>query len=85
STGSSALTYTFEVAADAGFAQKNYTKDNVAGGANGNTSQTIDRLGGSRTYYWRVQANLGGAAGPYSVVQTFTIGPEVILGTPTLT
>jgi hypothetical protein len=85
STGASALTYTFEVAGDAAFARKVYTKENVAAGANGTTSQSIDKLGGSQAYYWRVQANAGSGAGPFSVVQTFTVGPEVVLGTPNLT
>jgi hypothetical protein len=84
-TGTTALTYTFEVAGDTAFARKVYTKESVAGGANGTTSQTVDRLAGSQTYYWRVQANSGSGAGPFSAVQTFTIGPEVILGTPNLT
>ena len=83
-TGSSPLTYTFEVAGDAGFARNDYTRDNVATGANGTTSLTIDRLGGGRTYYWRVQANSATGAGPYSTVRTFTLGPEVVLGTPIL-
>ena len=83
-TSSSPLTYTFEVAGDAGFARKDYTRDNVATGANGTTSLTIDRLGGGRSYYWRVQANSSTGAGPYSTVRTFTLGPEVILGTPIL-
>ena len=83
-TGTSPLTYTFEVATDAGFARKAYTKENVAAGANGTTSQSIGVLGGSQTYYWRVQANPDTGGGPYSVVSPFTIGPEVVLATPTL-
>ena len=84
STGSSPLTYTFEVAGDAGFTRQDYARGNVASGANGTTSLTIDRLGGGRTYYWRVQANSPAGAGPYSTVRTFTLGPEVVLGTPIL-
>src|SRR5216684_7659826 len=37
STGTTALTYTFEVATDAGFAGKVYEKSGVAGGANNQT------------------------------------------------
>jgi hypothetical protein len=82
-TGSAALSYTFEVAGDAGFARKDYSRENVPAGG-GTTSLTIDKLGGARSYYWRVQANLPSGPGPYSAVRTFTVGPEVVLGTPTL-
>lgn len=83
-TGTSALTYTFEVAADTGFTRKDYTKENVAAGAGGTTSVTLDKLGGSRTYYWRVRTSSSSTPGPYSSIRTFTIGPEVVLGTPVL-
>jgi hypothetical protein len=82
-TGSSSLTYTFQVAADAGFTQMAFSRDNVPAGSGGTTSLAIDRLAGNRAYYWRVQANTSGP-GPYSAVRSFTIGPEVVLGTPVL-
>jgi hypothetical protein len=84
STGTSPLTYTFEVASDAAFTRKDFTRENVAGGAEGTTTLTIDKLAGARQYYWRVQANAARNASPYSTVRTFTVGPEVVLGTPTL-
>jgi hypothetical protein len=84
STGTTALTYTFEVASDTGFARRDFARENVTGGANGTTSLALDKLAGSHQYYWRVQANSSGGGGPYSAVRTFTIGPEVVLGTPTL-
>lgn len=84
-TGSSALTYTFEVAGDAGFSRLDFSRNDVPAGAGGSTSINVDKLGGSRTYYWRVRANSGSGAGPYSQVRTFNIGPEVVLGTPVLT
>src|SRR5436309_13302009 len=52
-TQGSAATYTFEVASDAAFATKVYTKSGVAQGASGQTSLTIDRLGAGADYYWR--------------------------------
>lgn len=81
-TGSTALTYTFEVATDTGFASKVYTKE-VSEGSNGQTSVTIDKLPASKTYYWRARSNVAGG-GPYSRSRSFIIGPEVILQTPTL-
>jgi len=80
-TGSAALTYTFEVATDAGFANKVFTKDNVAEGAGGQTILTLDRLSPAKTYFWRARS---GSAGPSSKVRSFSIGPEVILQTPVL-
>jgi hypothetical protein len=83
-TGTAALSYTFEVASDAAFTRKDFARENVAGGAGGTTNLAIDKLAGSHQYYWRVQANAPGSSGPYSAVRTFTIGPEVVLGTPVL-
>src|SRR5262249_3063817 len=73
-TGSTALTYTFEVASDAGFGSRVYSKDGVAEGSNGQTSLRIDRIAPDRTYFWRSRANSGSQAGPYSTVRSFTIG-----------
>jgi hypothetical protein len=84
STSTTTLSYTFEVASDAAFTRKDFTRENVAGGADGTTRVSLDKLAGSHQYYWRVQANAGRSAGPYSAVRTFTIGPEVVLGTPAL-
>lgn len=83
-TGSTALTYTFEVASDSGFASKVYTKDGVSEGGDGQTSLTIDKLAGARLYYWHARSNSGTTQGLYSSARSFTIGPEVVLGTPVL-
>jgi hypothetical protein len=80
-TSSAALAYSFEVATDAGFASKVYTKDNVAEGAGGQTSLTLDKLSPAKTYFWRARS---GSAGPASKVRSFSIGPEVILQAPVL-
>src|SRR5229473_7270021 len=82
-TGTTALTYTFEVATDGTFANRVYTKDNVAEGS-GQTALKIDRITPDKTYYWRARANSGSQAGPNSAVRSFGIGPEVILQAPTL-
>ena len=83
-TGSTALTYTFEVASDSGFAGKVYTKDGVAEGGGGQTSLTIDKLTGARTYFWHARSNSGTTQGLFSTPRSFAVGPEVILGTPVL-
>lgn len=82
-TGSSPLTYTFQVAGDPGFARLDFSRENVAAG-NGTTSVQLSQLSGSRTYYWRVQANLSSGVGPWSQTRQFDVGPEVVLGTPVL-
>ncbi len=82
-TGSTPLTYTFEVASDSGFATIVQTKGNVAQGA-GQTSVALDKLAGNKTYYWRARTNAGGTVGPNSKVRTLVVGPEVALQTPVL-
>src|SRR3954453_9131129 len=80
-SGTSPLTYSLEVASDAAFATKVYTKDGVAAG-NGNTSLKIDKLTPNKSYFWRARAVSGSLNGPYTEVRGFGIGPEVILAQP---
>jgi hypothetical protein len=82
-TGTTALTYGFEVATDAGFAAKVYSKDGVAEGP-GLTALKIDRLAGAKTYYWRAKATSGSLAGPYTSPRSFAVGPEVVIQVPVL-
>ncbi len=82
--GTSALTYTVEVASDAAFTRKDFVRENVAEVASGTTTVTIDRLPGARQYFWRFQVNAPRQPGPYSAVRSLSVGPEVVLGTPTL-
>ena len=84
STGSTALTYTFEVASDSGFASKAFTKDAVAEGSGGTTTLRLDKLAADRTYFWRARASSGSLAGPFTKARTFKVGPEVILQAPVL-
>lgn len=82
-TGSSPITYTFQVATDAAFSRVVQTQENVAQGAARATSTNLSQLDGPQTYFWRAQANISAGAGPYSAIQVFTVGPRVVLGTPT--
>jgi hypothetical protein len=79
STGTAALTYTFEVATDAAFANKVYSKDSVAEGS-GQTALKIDKINPAQSYFWRARAT----GGSNSAVRGFSIGPEVILQAPVL-
>jgi hypothetical protein len=83
STGSSPLTYTFDVATDAAFGSIAVSKGGIAAGS-GTTSVVLDKLSGSKTYYWRARADVPSGNGPYSAVRSFALGPEVVLGTPVL-
>jgi len=84
STGTTPLTYTFEIATDIGFASRVYTKESVPEGSGGQTSLRTDRITPDKTYFWRARAVSGSQQGPNSVTRSFTIGPEVILQTPVL-
>jgi hypothetical protein len=81
-TTTSAVTYTFEVASDAGFASKVQIKDGVPQGANGQTSVKLDPLAGGRDYYWHARVNTGGSAGQFSAAVKFTVGGTVVLSAP---
>jgi hypothetical protein len=80
-SGTTALTYTFEVASDAAFGTKVFSKDGVAAGS-GTTSLKIDKLPANKSYFWRSRAQSGSLSGPYTEVRGFGIGPEVILAQP---
>lgn len=84
STKSTPLTYTFEVATDAAFANKVYSKSAVAQGAGAQTSLPIDKLKGATSYFWRARCNDGSADGPNAKAKTFTVGPEVVIQAPVL-
>jgi len=81
-TQNATATYTFEVATDAAFASKAFTKGGVPQGSSGQTSLTIDRIGAGADYFWHARAEGGGTIGPFSAARRLTIGPEVILQAP---
>src|SRR3954466_6504856 len=81
-SGKTPLTYTFEVATDAAFGTKVFSRDGVAAGSS-TTSLKIDKLTANKTYYWRARAQSGSLAGPFTDGRAFGIGPEVVLAQPT--
>src|SRR6478736_4611541 len=85
STGPRPLNYVFEVATDAGFANKVFQRDGVQPGVEGRTSLRLpDALGSGRGYYWRAKAQDGANAGPYSSAATFTVFTPVAFEKPGL-
>lgn len=84
-TGQRPLNYVFEVATDAGFANKVFQRDGVQPGTEGRTSLRLpDALGTGRGYYWRAKAQDGANTGPYSSAATFTVFTPVAFEKPTL-
>lgn len=85
STGVRPLSYVFEVAADTGFSNTVFVRENVGPGNGGRTSiQLPDRLTPERTYYWRVRAQDGANAGPYSAPASFDIFTPIVIESPVL-
>lgn len=76
------VTYTFEVASDAGFTTKAQVKDNIAEGTAGQTSVTLDALPAAKDYYWHVRASGGGTTGVFGATFKFTIGPAIAISAP---
>jgi hypothetical protein len=82
-TGPVTPTYTVEVATDAGFSNKVFTKDGIAEGSGGTTSVQISALAGSTLYYWRSKAVLDGVTGQPSPALNFLVQPQVVISPPT--
>lgn len=82
-TGQRPLSYTFEVALDASFVNKVFSKDSVPQGDNGRTSVKMsDAPTNGRTYYWRVKAYDGANTGPYSSTANFGISLPIVIEAP---
>lgn len=74
------LSYLFEVATDAQFASKVFTKSDVVPGATGRTSVVLPQLESEKTYFWRALAQDGTNTGTYAAAASFSIyTPAVIL------
>jgi hypothetical protein len=81
--GQRPLEYSFEVAADADFTTKVFTRDGITPGSNGQTSIKLpDPLAPNHTYYWRSKAEDGANTGPYSASVYFTVVVPIVLEAP---
>jgi hypothetical protein len=86
-TASATATYALEIATDAGFANKVFTRDGIPEGGGDTTTVTVSSLAaasGNVTYYWRWMAAVDGTASPPSATQSFVIQQQIVLGAPTL-
>lgn len=83
SNGPRPLTYTFELATDAGFTNKVLSRDSVSPGSDGRTSLKLpDPLASGRTYYWRARAQDGANTGPYSAAANFDVFTPTAIDQP---
>jgi len=84
-TGVRPLTYVFEVAADAGFTNVVFSREGVQPGDGGRTSLRLpDRLAPEHSYFWRVKAQDGANAGPYSSAANFDVFTPIVIDLPEL-
>ena len=73
------LSYVFEVASDAQFAQKVYSKASVPAGDGQTSNRLSDVLAAAGTYYWRARAEDGANTGSYTNSVAFTIYVPVVI------
>jgi hypothetical protein len=83
-TGVRPLTYLFEIATDAAFNNKVFTRDGVAPGATQTSLRLPDPLATGRTYYWRAKAQDGANASDYSNIASFDVYTPIVIQAPTL-
>lgn len=86
SNGPRPLTYSFDIATDAAFTNKVFSREAIAQGEGGRTSlRMTDTLGTGRTYYWRARAEDGANTGPYANPAAFEIFTPIVIDVPGLT
>jgi hypothetical protein len=78
--GAASASYTFEIATDAGFANKIATQ--TVSQATGQTTMTLGVLAPGTDYYWHVRTTSGGTVGAFTPASKFTIGPAVVIQVP---
>ena len=84
-TGVRPLNYLFEVATDAGFANKVFSLEGIVPGTTGRTVVRLpNALAPERSYYWRARAQDGANTGPFSPAAFFNVFTPVVLGRPIL-
>jgi hypothetical protein len=83
SNGVRPLSYVFEIATDAAFGSKVFSKSGVAPGQGGRTSlQLSNSLTTGRTYYWRARAEDGANTGAFSNPVAFVLLEKVSIDRP---
>ena len=84
-TGVRPLTYSFDIATDANFNNKVFSRAGVVPGEGGRTSLRLeDALATGRTYFWRARALDGANEGPFATALSFDIFTPIVIEAPTL-
>ena len=83
-SGPRPLSYVFEIATDAEFSNKVFTREGIAPGDGRTSLRLPDPLATGRSYFWRGRAQDGANTGPFSGPASFNVYTPVVLGPPTL-
>jgi hypothetical protein len=84
SNGVRPLSYVFEVATDAGFTNKVFSRQGVDPGTEGRTRLRLPNpLATERGYYWRARAEDGANTGPFADAASFNVFTPIIIEAPT--
>jgi len=78
------LTYLFEVATDANFNTKVYTRDGISPGDGQTSVKLPDPLATGRTYYWHARAADGANTGAFTGAINFDVFTPIVIQAPTL-
>jgi hypothetical protein len=79
------LWYLFEIATDANFSNKVFSRDSVTPGDAGRTSVRLpDPLATGRTYFWRARAQDGANTGSFSPATSFDVYTPIVINEPGL-
>jgi hypothetical protein len=85
STGVRPLTYAFDIATDAAFSNRVFSRDSIVPGDGGRTSLRLpDPLATGRTYYWRARALDGANQSAFSNAMSFDIFTPIVIDAPVL-
>ena len=82
--GQRPLSYVFEVATDADFANKVLSRTGITPGDGRTTMRLPDPLATGRSYYWRARAEDGANTGPYSAPANFDVFTPIVIEAPQL-
>ncbi len=83
STGVRPLTLLVEIAIDAAFNTRVFSREGLAPGDGGRTSVRLpDPLASGRTYFWRARAQDGANIGPYSAAADFNVYTPIVIEAP---
>lgn len=81
-TGVRPLSYSFQLAADAGFTNVLFARDGITPGSGKTSLRLADNLATDRTYYWRARAQDGANTGPFTDAVSFSVYTKVVLTAP---